>query len=97
MTWIKTCPVSESTLLQEILAESMSQYPAEYRIPVEALADADSKDEGAGIVMAHSLIPEALRHAFSTFGKLMDPELPLSRRQHELIAGTVSTLNKCFY
>lgn len=97
MTWIKTCPLSESTLLQEILAESMSQYPAEYRIPVEALGDADSKDEGAGIVMAHSLIPEALRHAFSTFAKLMDPQLPLSRRQHELIAGTVSALNKCFY
>jgi hypothetical protein len=26
----------------------------------------------------HTLIPEALRHAFSTFGALIAPELPLT-------------------
>jgi hypothetical protein len=48
-------------------------------------------------VLSHSLIPEALRHAFSTFGALMNPDLPLERRQHEMIALTVSALNRCFY
>jgi len=27
----------------------------------------------------------------------MSPDLPLSRRQHEMIALTVSALNSCFY
>ena len=47
-------------------------------------------DEAAGIVASHSLIPEALHHAFATFGALMAPDLPLDRRQHEMIATVVS-------
>ena len=54
-------------------------------------------DGVAGIVASHSLIPEALRHAFATFGALMSPELPLSRRQHEMITTRVSVLNRCHY
>jgi hypothetical protein len=50
-----------------------------------------------GIVGSHSLIPEALFHAFSTFGALMSPELPLRRDQHEMIATMVSVTNRCFY
>jgi hypothetical protein len=49
------------------------------------------------IVLSHSLIPQALHHAFATFGVLTDPALPLSRRQQEMIATTVSALNRCFY
>ena len=49
------------------------------------------------IMMSHSLIPQAMYHAFATFGSLLDPALPLTRRQHEMIATTVSTLNRCFY
>jgi alkylhydroperoxidase family enzyme len=51
----------------------------------------------SGIVDSHSLLPEALRHAFSTFGVLMAPDLPLSREQHEMIATRVSVLNRCHY
>ena len=46
---------------------------------------------------SHTLIPEALYQAFATFGALMSPELPLGRRQHEMIATMVSVTNRCFY
>jgi len=49
------------------------------------------------LVGSHTLIPEALYHAFSTFGALMSPELPLERRQHEMIATMVSVTNRCQY
>ena len=54
-------------------------------------------DDIAGIVAAHSLIPDALYHAFAAFGSLMSPELPLSRRQHEMITTVVSAINRCQY
>ena len=53
--------------------------------------------ETAGIVASHTLIPEALFHAFSTYGSLLSPELPLKREQHEMIATMVSETNRCFY
>jgi len=50
----------------------------------------------AGIVASHSLIPDALYHAFSTFGVLMSPDLPVTRRQHEMITTMVPVSNRCF-
>jgi len=38
-----------------------------------------------------------LFHAFSTFGALLSRELPLERRQHEMIATMVSVTNRCHY
>src|SRR5688572_19735756 len=67
-------------------------YPPEYEMPVLPV-----DDEIAGIVAAHSLIPDALHHAFATFGSLMSPDLPLNRRQHEMIATVVSATNRCYY
>ncbi|MDX2037873.1 MAG: hypothetical protein SFX72_14575 [Isosphaeraceae bacterium] len=67
-------------------------YPREYAEPVAELDSARP-----GITAVHSLIPEALRHAFSTFGALMSPDLPLNRREHELIALVVSSTNECRY
>jgi len=49
------------------------------------------------IVDSHTLIPDALFHAYSTFSSLMSPDLPLERRQHEMIATMVSVTNDCFY
>ena len=93
MTWIKTVPLSEAN--QQLLHALESQralYPKEYATPVF------KTDDGvAGIVGSHSLIPDALYHAFSTFGVLMSPELPLTRRQHEMITTMVSVTNRCFY
>ena len=93
MAWIKTIPFAEADEnLQKILMETRMKYPQEYATPVEK---ASSINES--IVDSHTLIPEALYHAFSTFGVLMSPELPLQRRQHEMIATMVSVTNDCFY
>lgn len=93
MTWIKTIPLSEASAdLLRALESQRSLYPREYATPVFPT------DEGvAGIVASHSLIPDALFHAFSTFGVLMSPDLPLSRRQQEMITTMVSVTNRCFY
>ena len=93
MTWIKTVPFPEaSEALRRALEAQRSLYPQEYAEPV-----IPTDDGVAGIVASHTLIPEALHHAFATFGALMSAELPLSRRQHEMIATRVSALNRCHY
>ena len=70
----------------------MALYPKEYAQPTDR-----NRNPDAGIVASHSLIPEALQYAFSTFGALMSPDLPLSRRHHEMIATMVSVTNRCVY
>ena len=95
MTWIKTVPMSEAS--EELKAAYRDQahlYPKEYIAPVPALEEAGVK---SGITASHTLIPQALFHAFANFGSLLSPDLPLSRQQHEMIATTVSVLNHCFY
>lgn len=93
MTWIKTVPLSEAGAdLKHVLELQRSLYPREYATPVFP-----TDDSVAGIVASHSLIPEALFHAFSTFGVLMSADLPLTRRQQEMITTTVSVANRCFY
>jgi len=62
----------------------------EYATPVHVVPEG----EASPIVASHSLIPGALYHAFATFGVLMSPELPLERRQHEMIATMVSETNR---
>ena len=93
MTWIKTIPPEEADdALREARDAQRALYPPEYGQPV---LPADIED--GGIVATHSLIPEALHHAFSAFGGLLSPDLPLSRRQHEMITTVVSATNRCFY
>ena len=96
MTWIKTIPPAEAdSKLRGCYSDVYSLYPAEYRGEVSALTRHDGTSDS--IVAAHSLIPEALRHSMSAYGVLLSPQLPLSRRQHEMIATLVSALNRCFY
>ncbi len=93
MPWIRTVPLSEGDeALRQAVEQQAALYPVEYATPVHPTGDGTS-----GIVASHSLIPEALRHAFAAFGALMSPELPLSRRDHELIATMVSVTNRCKY
>ena len=93
MTWIKTIPLSDANeALRHALEAQRGLYPIEYATPVQPTDDGTS-----GIVASHSLIPDALYHAFSTFGVLMSPDLPLARRQHELITTVVSVTNRCRY
>ena len=93
MAWIKTIPMAEADeRLRNAVESEKALYPKEYATPVHP-----SDGGSSPIVASHSLIPEALYHAFATFGVLMSPELPLSRRQHEIITTMVSVTNRCVY
>ncbi len=92
MTWIRTVPFEDDERLREARAAQHALYPAEYAEPTHP----HHKDTD-GIVGSHSLIPDALHHAFAAFGALMATDLPLSRRQHEMITTVVSSINRCQY
>jgi hypothetical protein len=92
MTWIRTIPFSEADeKLRDALERQRALYPPEYGQPTGVT------DEAGSIVASHSLIPEALYHAFAAFGVLLSPDLPLTRRQHEMITTVVSVTNRCHY
>jgi hypothetical protein len=96
MTWIRTIPVEAADgRLRENYQAARAFYPAEYEQDVPAVRRPDGTTDS--VTASHSLIPEALLHGMSTHGVLLSPELPLSRRQHEMIATVVSALNSCFY
>lgn len=92
MTWIKVIPFDQDERLQRARAAQQQLYPIEYAEPTHP-----HHAQTDGIVASHSLIPDALFHAFSAFGTLMSPELPLTRRQHEMITTVVSAANRCQY
>ena len=93
MAWIKTIPFDKADeTLKRILEETRRSYPKEYGSPNPPTIAMDES-----IVDSHTLIPEALYHSFSAFSAMMSPDLPLSRRQHEMIATMVSLTNDCFY
>jgi len=93
MTWIQTVSMEDDERVKKAMLAQRAVYPIEYATPVHPENDGQS----SSIVASHSLIPDALFHAFSTFGALMAPELPLQRRQHEMIATLVSVTNRCVY
>jgi alkylhydroperoxidase family enzyme len=93
MTWIRTIPLAEADeKLRSAIEAQRALYPIEYATPVHPTPDGTS-----GIVASHSLIPDALFHAFATFGALMSADLPLARRHHEMITTVVSVTNRCRY
>ncbi|MEZ5425159.1 MAG: hypothetical protein R2747_02735 [Pyrinomonadaceae bacterium] len=93
MAWIKTIKFEEADEhLQQVLIETRKNYPQEYAAKVDSASTINES-----IVDSHTLIPDALFHAFTTFSALMSPDLPLERRQHEMIATMVSVTNDCFY
>jgi hypothetical protein len=93
MTWIKTVGMDEDERVKQAMEDQRKLYPLEYATPVHPENDGQT----SGIVASHSLFPDVLFHAFSTFGALMSPELPLTRRQHEMITTLVSVTNRCHY
>ena len=93
MTWIKTIKIEDDESVRKAIEDERKLYPIEYATPVASVfAGLDQS-----IVGSHSLIPDVLFHAFSTFGALLSPELPLRRHQHEMIATMVSVTNRCHY
>jgi hypothetical protein len=93
MTWIKTVTMEDDERVKNAMQAQRAVYPIEYATPVHP----ENNGQSSSIVASHSLIPDALFHAFSTFGALMSPDLPLQRRQHEMIATMVSVTNRCVY
>lgn len=93
MAWIKTIPFDEADdKLKEILMKMRMSYPQEYATPAPKASAINES-----IVDSHTLIPDALYHSFSAFSAMMSPDLPLERRQHEMIATMVSVTNDCHY
>ena len=91
MAWIRTIPFTEADEeLRRALHAQQALYPKEY-------ARGADDDGSTSIVSTHTLIPQALHHAFATFGALMSPDLPLTRAQHEMITTRVSAVNRCVY
>ena len=93
MTWIKTFdPMAAAGPLRNAFLAQAKLYPREYATSTRPGVPATE-----GIMASHSLMPEALWHAFATFGAAMAPDLPLDRRHHEMIATVVSVTNRCRY
>jgi hypothetical protein len=93
MAWIKTIRMDEDDRVKKAIEDERKLYPAEYRTPAPAV----DRGEAESITASHSLIPDALFHAFSAFGAMLSPDLPLKRHQHEMIATVVSVTNRCHY
>jgi hypothetical protein len=94
MTWIKTVRMDDDERVKKAMEAQRKLYPVEYATPVDVVVGTGEPDS---IVASHTLLPDALFHAFSTFGALMSPDLPLKRAQHEMIATMVSVINRCHY
>ena len=93
MAWIKTIGFDEADeKLQKMLQDLRATYPREYEA---STAKQTGTDES--IIESHTLIPDAMYHAFAAYAAMMSPDLPLERRQHEMIATMVSVANDCFY
>jgi len=96
VTWIQTTPAEKASgELRKCYEAVYGLYPAEYMQEVPVLQRPDGSADS--ITAVHSLIPRAMLHAMSAYAVLLDPQLPLTRRQHEMIATVVSSLNRCFY
>jgi len=94
MTWIKTIPLAEADeKLRHAIEAQKELYPVEYAEPIHPTPDGQT----SGIVASHSLIPEALHHAFATFGVLMSLFLLQPRTAYEMITTVVSVANRCHY
>lgn len=90
MAWIKTVTFADADeKLRDALRGQKALYPPDYSKPTGVSEES--------VVSTHTLIPDALFHAFSTFGALLSPDLPLSRKDHEMIATVVSVKNDCHY
>jgi hypothetical protein len=97
MVWIKTARPSDDPALADALSDVRPRHPPEYAGSPESDARLPPLVRDDSIIRAHTLFPDVLRPLFCAFAALLGPDKPLSRRQHEMIAATVSSLNRCFY
>lgn len=98
MTWIETAqPGPDRPDLAAALTRATAGMPFDYSPEGQARMELPAPVAEDSIVLAPSLIPPALEGFFSGYRALLDPALPLARREHELIAAVVSATNACFY
>jgi alkylhydroperoxidase family enzyme len=91
MAWIPLRSPAEDERVRSALEMVGPLFPIEY-------TSASARRGGpAEILLSHSLIPDALRHAFAALAAMFAPGLPLTRQQHEMIATVVSVANRCAY
>jgi alkylhydroperoxidase family enzyme len=88
MAWLETISRAQAT---GVLAEAYAAMDDRPMPPVYIPPHGDA----AGIIRAHSLDAELLRRTFSVSGALATTSLPWPDR--ELLAGTTSRTNQCFY
>lgn len=91
--WIGCDPKVMERLGRELAPLMPSEYAPERRAERQ-VPEAVGRDN---IVLSHTLMPDAMFHAFAHYGAMTSPDLPLSRAQHEMIATVVSATNDCFY
>ena len=95
MTWLSTIPYEQADpALRQVYEQLRALYPPDYATNVPSLTQ---EGQGDSVVAAHSLIPEAMWHMMAGYAALLRPDLPLTRRQQEMIATVVSAQNSCFY
>ena len=71
MAWIKTIPFEEADAqLQKMMLELRASYPSEYNEPVPQASNSEES-----VIASHTLIPDAMFHAFAEFSALMSPDL----------------------
>jgi hypothetical protein len=97
VTWIRTADPGDDPEVAKALRAATAQYPSEYSPERRHERDLPPAVMDDSIILVHSLIPAALEHLIGGYGALMAADLPLSRREHEMIAATTSRLNQCFY
>lgn len=88
-------PQAATGALRAVYDRLGPQFPPEYARA--APADAAAGLNPDGVVSAHSLLPTVMEPIFQALVALMSPDLPLTRRQHEMVNTVVSQVNRCQY
>lgn len=97
MTWIARRLPHEHPEVAERLEAIGREMPPEYDQSKRHLRQSPKIVNDDSIMLSHSLIPDAMEHLFRGYAAMLAPDLPLTRRQQEMIATTVAALNRCFY
>lgn len=96
MPWIRVIPPTQATDdLKRTYDKLLPLFPAEYARPVPALSRPTQPQDS--VLSLHSLLPKVMEPIFTALAELMSPDLPLTRRQHEMINTVVSSINRCHY
>ncbi len=66
-------------------------------VPEEALSEAERVPDRDNIIQIHAVHPAVMRQHYDLYVELLHKRGPLSRIQREMIAVTVSAINRCHY